>query len=258
MADKDTSLIGYLWNKILRSFYTKTSIDKKVSDITTYVDNADKGLDDKISDLSSTVESNNTTLDNKIENVKSNYVPRSGCTDLSGNHYNSSNKGINYTNSEINMNKFKVDDNVYMNSDGVYSSLWNDYSDSFEVPEDTVIVPGLCYCTDGINYYPSNKYLDEGIIGINSDTYGFNVGKKNESKELDISVSGFVLAYVDSEYLPGTPLTTYKNGYLTRMKPDDISSNPHKIVATYWKPEYSDEWGINKIKVNGRHWVKVK
>ncbi len=76
---------------------------------------------------------------------------------------------------------------------------------------------------------------------------------------MDVAVAGFVLAYVDKEYKPGTPLTCTENGYLTEIKREDKIEYPERIVATYWKSEPADEWGSNsrKVKVNGRKWVKV-
>lgn len=85
------------------------------------------------------------------------------------------------------------------------------------------------------------------------------MGQKDEGKELIASIGGFVLAYVDKEYPSGTPLTCTENGYLTELLKDDLSCNSYKVHATYWKPEFNEEWGVGtKVKVSGRHWVKVR
>ena len=76
----------------------------------------------------------------------------------------------------------------------VVNAVWNDLADCLEVPEDTKLEYGRCYCFDGTNYHKSTKYLDDGIIGIHSDTYGFKMGIK-ETKTLDVAIAGFVLAY---------------------------------------------------------------
>ena len=101
--------------------------------------------------------------------------------------------------------------------------------------------------------------MDEGIIGIDSDTYGMNMGHKPGLNQMDVAVAGFVLAYVDKEYKPGTPLTCTENGYLTEIKKEDKIEYPERIVATYWKSESAEEWGSEsrKVRVNGRKWVKV-
>ena len=142
---------------------------------------------------------------------------------------------------------------------GVYNAVWNDLADCIPVDDECKVEPGYCYCFDGERYYKSTKYLDEGIIGIDSDTYGMNMGHKPGLNQMDVAVAGFVLAYVDKEYKPGTPLTCTENGYLTEIKKEDKIEYPERIVATYWKSEPADEWGSDsrKVKVNGRKWVKV-
>ena len=143
---------------------------------------------------------------------------------------------------------------------GVYNAVWNDLADCIPVNDECKVEPGYCYCFDGEKYYKSTKYLDEGIIGIDSDTYGMNMGRKPNMNQMDVAVSGFVLAYVDKEYKPGTPLTCTENGYLTEIKKEDKIEYPEKIIATYWKNEPTEEWGTKerKVKVNGRKWVKIK
>ena len=146
-----------------------------------------------------------------------------------------------------------------MSATGVYNAVWNDLADCIPVDDECKVEPGYCYCFDGERYYKSTKYLDEGIVGIDSDTYGMNMGHKPNLNQMDVAVAGFVLAYVDKEYKPGTPLTCTKNGYLTRIKLKDKIRYPERIVATYWKNEPADEWGSDskKVRVNGRKWVKI-
>ena len=142
----------------------------------------------------------------------------------------------------------------------VYGCVWNDLADCIDVPESTDLEYGYCYCFDGENYYKSTGYLDDGIIGIHSDTAGFHMGKRENEKQMNVAVAGFVLAYVDKEYPVGTPLTCKENGILTKLKEEDISKNPHKIVGTFWKAESNEFWGAEgkEVEVNGRMWVKVK
>ena len=143
---------------------------------------------------------------------------------------------------------------------GVYGAVWNDLADSITVNKEAEIEAGYCYCLKNNKYIKSSKYLDNGIIGIHSDTYGFKMGEKAGEKQLDCAVAGFVLAYVDKDYLPGTALTCTKDGRLTKIKPKDKQRFPEKVIATYWKDEPAEEWGSNdrKVKVNGRKWVKIK
>lgn len=142
----------------------------------------------------------------------------------------------------------------------VWGSMWNDLADCIEVPEDTLLEPGYCYCFDGKNYYKSTKYLDDGIIGLQSDTAGFYMGNKKNKHQMKVAVSGFVLAHLDRVYKSGTPLTCGENGILIEMKEEDLIKYPHKVVATFWKEEKAKTWGTEKdqIEVNNRHWVKVR
>ena len=151
-----------------------------------------------------------------------------------------------------------VQGNIYGSK--VWGCVWNDLADCIDVPESTDLEYGYCYCFDGENYYKSTEYLNDGIIGIHSDTAGFCMGKKENEKQMNVAVAGFVLAYVDKEYSVGTPLTCKENGILTKLKEEDISKNPHKIVGTFWKAESNEFWGAEgkEVEVNGRMWVKVK
>ena len=151
-----------------------------------------------------------------------------------------------------------VQGNIYGSK--VWGCAWNDLADCIDVPESTDLEYGYCYCFDGENYYKSTEYLNDGIIGIHSDTAGFCMGKKENEKQMNVAVAGFVLAYVDKEYSVGTPLTCKENGILTKLKEEDISKNPHKIVGTFWKTEPCEKWGAEgkEVEVNGRMWVRVK
>lgn len=143
---------------------------------------------------------------------------------------------------------------------GVHDAVWNDLIDLIPVDEECELEFGKVYCFDGNHYYQSQEYMPAGLIGINSDTGGFVMGHKEGVKELQCSVAGFVLAYVDKEYPVGTPLTAGPDGYLTEMKLEDKPYYPERILATYWKSEPSKTWGnsLRQVQVNGRKWVKVK
>lgn len=142
----------------------------------------------------------------------------------------------------------------------VWGAVWNDLADCIDVPDDTDLEFGRCYCFDGSKYYKSSKYLDDGIIGMHSDTAGFFMGRKPDKTQMRVGVAGFILAYVDQVYPVGTPLTCTENGALTKIDESDIAKNPHKIVGTFWKRETSETWGPEgkEVPVNGRMWVKVR
>lgn len=151
---------------------------------------------------------------------------------------------------------------AYINPSGdiyathVYNAVWNDIADFIEV--DCPIEYGYVYIMDEeYKVRKSRNYMEPGIIGISSDTYGFGLGNKNGKPGLmPISIGGFVLAHVDDIYLSGTPLTCGIDGILTKIDKFDKEKFPENIVATFFKPESEKTW--NGIIVNNRHWVKVK
>lgn len=139
----------------------------------------------------------------------------------------------------------------------IFNTVWNDIADCITV--DCELESGYCYKFNGEHYSKTEKYADEGFIGIHSDTAGFYVGQKG-GNELHVAIGGFVLAYVDKEYPVGTPLTCTKDGKLTKLRKLDIIFRPHRIIGTYWKPETEETWGPigQQINVNGRHWIKIR
>lgn len=154
---------------------------------------------------------------------------------------------------------FQVDNEQVLCSK-VTGAVFNDLADAIPVGEGDVLEAGYCYGFDGEHYTKTSEYMQKSYIGIHSDTYGFKMGYEEGKEKLNVAVSGFVLAYVDKEYKPGTPLTCTENGYLTEIKREDKIEYPERIVATYWKSEPADDWGSDdrKVKVNGRKWVKIK
>jgi hypothetical protein len=144
----------------------------------------------------------------------------------------------------------------------VYNAVWNDIADFVQV-EDLPQGPlqfGRVYVRDLQNpewAHIASSYAAKGILGIASDTLGFGVGKKDDGiPQIPVAIGGFVLAYVDKVYECGTPLTTTKDGGLTKARLLTRLSHPERIIATFDKPEKGLEW--NGVAVRGRHWVKVK
>lgn len=143
----------------------------------------------------------------------------------------------------------------------VYNAVWNDLADSIEVPSDTELEYGYCYKYKDEKVYKTDEYADPNVLGIHSDTAGMVLGiKPTHIKCINLAVAGVVLAYVDKEYECGTALVATKEGKLTKANRATRLLHPERIVATYYKKEKEDLWGpkSNKIKVNGRSWVKIK
>ena len=149
---------------------------------------------------------------------------------------------------------------VWKHGDRITGAVFNDLADAIPVGEGDILEAGYCYGFDGEHYTKTSEYMQKSYIGIHSDTYGFKMGHEEDKEKLNVAVSGFVLAYVDKEYEVGTPLTCTSDGHLAEIKLEDKIKYPERVVATYWKNEPNEEWGPggDKVKVNGRKWVKVK
>jgi len=158
-------------------------------------------------------------------------------------------------------------DDIALSSDGinadqqliaskVWNATWNDIADFQDLGDK--LRYGKCYTDTAEEAKICTTRCQKGVIGIASDTFGYALGV-GENK-VPIAISGWVLAYVDKEYERGTPLTNDKHGNLTEMVLKEKQNYPERLVAVYKKKETSIEWGTKDsvVKVNGRHWVKVK
>ena len=143
-------------------------------------------------------------------------------------------------------------------ADKVWNSVWNDYADLQLLCDD--LIPGKCY----IDTYDGAKLCTErcqlSVIGIASDTFAHAVGTRSDQKQVPIAVAGWVLAHVDREYPCGTPLTNDEFGNLTEMTLEEKRNYPERLIGIYKRKEVELEFGTEgkKVKVNNRHWVKVK
>ena len=140
----------------------------------------------------------------------------------------------------------------------IFNAVWNDIADFIEISiTDGPIEPG-CACVrapDGTMKI-SQEYMQIGVMGIVSDTFGFGVGQKPFGvPQLPIAIGGYVLAYVDEVYAPGTPLTCAYDGALTEFKLPEKRDYPERMLAIFDRAEKNSVW--NGVTVNGRHWVKI-
>jgi len=149
----------------------------------------------------------------------------------------------------------------YFYAEKVYNAIWNDIADFFEVPNDVEVEPGRVYVMDDNGARVSQEYMEEGIIGVASDTYGYGLGKKDIKNEIPIGVAGIVLAFVDrDDYKVGAPLTAGPNGQLVEFKQEDKVQYPERIIATFFRKEEKEKLvsGEQEVLVKGRCWVKIR
>lgn len=168
--------------------------------------------------------------------------------------------------SDVQIQNNYVDQNAYIErgSEGettlvvtyVENSTGNDVADYLPIEEGAIIQYGRVYTRD-----PSTKKVrlakkGEKAIGIASDTCGIKVGKNPKESQVPIAIGGWVLAYVDKEYKPGTLLKIGEKGILTKASKFDQIFNSFLVVASYDRIELSELW--HGKEVDGRHWVKVR
>ena len=76
-----------------------------------------------------------------------------------------------------------------------------------------------------------------------------------------VAVSGRVLAYPYEDrktFKPGDAVCSGPNGTVSRMTRLEIIKYPERIIGTVSAvPDY-ETWGNEKIKVNGRIWIRLK
>lgn len=147
----------------------------------------------------------------------------------------------------------------HLMAEKVWNSVWNDYADFQEMADDEII-PGKAYFDSFEGAKICTERCQLAVMGIASDTFAQIVGKLPDKRQVPIAVAGWVLAYCDKQYPCGTPLTNDENGNLTEMSLAEKREFPERLIATYKKPEVNQYFGTEelKIRVDGRHWVKVK
>ena len=142
----------------------------------------------------------------------------------------------------------------HLYASAVHNAVWNDLADCIEVPENTDLEFGYCYSWNGDKVEKTSR-KSKNCIGIHSNTAGLFMGEK-PTKTIQTAVAGFALAYVDKIYPEGTPLTWSDNGKLTKCTVLKRVLHPERVIATFYKEEKQESW--HGVKVNNRHWVKVR
>jgi len=245
-------------------YFTETEADARFVLLTDYedadvlakiknVDGSGSGLDADLLDGhdSSYFSINGHTHDSRYVNVTGDEM--TGTLKISG---TTKTDGYFYAGTTDPTNSTRLNYDGYFYATKVYNAVYNDIAD-FQ-PVDDEVVYGKVYRLTKSGAKICTERCQLGVIGVCSDTYGIAAGVGGDNKA-PFAVAGWVLAYVDKEYEPGTPLTNDENGDLIEMTLEDKRSYPERLVAIYDRPEPREFWGPNnEIKVNGRHWIKVR
>jgi hypothetical protein len=144
--------------------------------------------------------------------------------------------------------------NGYFYATKVHNAVYNDMAD-YRLLADKLVY-GKCYYDTAEGVKICKNRCQKGVIGVSSNTFGFSCGIDTKQNQIPIGISGWVLAHVDREYEPGTPLTNDENGNLTEMMAEEKRNYPERLLATYSRKE--KEMCIKNINVEGRHWVRIK
>ncbi len=139
----------------------------------------------------------------------------------------------------------------------VYGAVWNDFAEYRKSNEQE---PGRVICENGDGSLSrSQKRLQAGA-NIISDTFGFAIGETDECKT-PIAVAGRVLAFPYEDWWTfesGEPVCAGPNGTVSKMTRREVRKYPERIIGTVSELPTYEYWGVNKIPVNGRIWIKVK
>lgn len=149
----------------------------------------------------------------------------------------------------------------YLYARRVYNAVWNDYAEYRLLKEDIETPYGKVLIENGDDSVSvSTKRLQPGAM-ICSDTFGHCMGEEEHSAP--ISVAGRVLAYPlepreQYHFFIGQAVCSGPNGTVSIMTKDEVKEYPECVVGYISAVPQYEEWGQNKIKVDGRIWIKVK
>ena len=174
---------------------------------------------------------------------------------LGGNEIDSLNDDLHLQNNSS--HNVRVHGNVYANK--VYGAVYNDYQE-YRLGKEK-IEPGYIAITDKDGRVKKcNKDRQKNIAGVVSDVFGFQIGEIENEINVPIQVSGRVLVYQKnrSKLKPGDQVCATKDGRVRKMKWWEKLLFPEAIVGFVDEIPSYDEWGSDKIKVNGRIWIRVR
>ena len=144
-----------------------------------------------------------------------------------------------------------------LQADRVYGAVFNDYAEyrtTIDLEPGRVVIDN-----DNGSLSCSSERLQPGAQVI-SDTFGHSMGATDEA-QTPLAVAGRVLVYTyqsRENYHAGMAVCSAPNGTVDIMTRAEIKEYPDCIVGIVSEIPQYEEWGTNKVKVDGRIWIKVK
>lgn len=154
--------------------------------------------------------------------------------------------------------KLQYNENVYISGNVMYGACWNDYAE-YRISD--CQEPGRVICENGDDTLSLATERLQPAGNVISDTFGFVIGETEQAKT-PVAVSGRVLAYPyesreEFKKNIGCPVCSGPNGTVSIMTDKEYRDKGYCAIGTISAvPDY-EEWGVGKVKVNGRVWIKV-
>lgn len=144
-----------------------------------------------------------------------------------------------------------------LNADSISGAIWNDYAEYRETVHQ--IEPGHCVCEKGDGKVcPSTKRLQK-LPMIVSDTFGFSIGKINET-DVPVAVCGRVLVFTDKSlktFKVGDWVCSGKNGKVSKMNFFERLFFADRRVGIVSSFPSQETWGSGNVSTKDRIWIRV-
>ena len=142
----------------------------------------------------------------------------------------------------------------------IYGAVWNDYAE-YRITKE-VVEPGRCVIETGDDDLELSVERMQPGAEIVSDTFGFAIGQTDEAKT-PIASNGRVLAYPFESIEEfrkniGHPVCSGPNGTVSIMTDEEYQKYGYCAIGTISAIPSYEEWGEDKVKVNGRVWIRIK
>lgn len=143
---------------------------------------------------------------------------------------------------------------IYISDTNVLmGAAWNDFA---EFRSSEVCEPGRVICENGDGTLSlAQERLQPGAEVI-SDTYGFAIGE-TEQCQTPVAIVGRVLACPSGTLRIGDAVCAGPRGTVSAMTREEIKEYPDRIIGIVSEIPTYEYWN-DKVKVNGRVWIRIK